>query len=165
MIEVRKNNNRSFTIVLQVFFLSLNLVVNLSRREAGDPDMERIERDVVLHNGATVHIRGCTKQDLERLATFMSSLPLKSRNYLRYDVTNIEILRRRLDEVDGKDHFRLIAVFEDRIVGDITMDREPFGWTRHAAQIRGVVDSKFSDGELGTVLFQALVQLGTPLIV
>jgi len=134
--------------------------MNLSRREGGDSNMDRIDRDVELRSGAGVHIRACTKQDLERLASFLSSLSKERRNYLRYDVTDIEILRARLDQLDEKDHFRLIAETRDRIVGDITMDREPYGWTRHAAQIRGVVDPSFSDDDLGAVLFQALVQLG-----
>ena len=122
--------------------------------------MECIDSDVELRSGTKVHIRACTKQDLERLASFLSSIPKANRTYLRYDVTDIEILRARLDQLDGKDHFRLIAETKDRIVGDITMDREPYGWTRHAAQIRGVIDPSFSGDDLGAVLFQALVQLG-----
>jgi len=99
-------------------------------------------------------------RDLERLAMFFSALPEARRNYLRYNVTDVEMLRSRLGQLDGTDHWRLIAEVGGEIVGDATLDREPYGWTRHVAQIRGVVSPDFDDADVGSVLYTELVHIG-----
>lgn len=99
-------------------------------------------------------------RDLERLAMFFSALPEERRNYLRYNVNDVEILRRRLEQLSGDDHWRLIAEVGGEIVGDATLDRDLFGWKRHVAQIRGVVSPDFDEANLGSVLYTELVQIG-----
>ena len=77
--------------------------------------------------------------DQERMMGFFAELPRDRRNYLRYNVTNPELLKRRLSIVDEQDHWRLIAEVDGKIVGDGSMDREPLGWSHHIADVRIVV--------------------------
>jgi ribosomal protein S18 acetylase RimI-like enzyme len=49
----------------------------------------------------------------------------------------------------------------DEIVGDATMDREPFGWTRHVAEVRAVVFPDFLHQGIGPALFSELAAIGT----
>jgi RimJ/RimL family protein N-acetyltransferase len=78
---------------------------------------------------------------------------------MRYDVTEKQTLQKRLGQLDGEDHFRVVAELEGRIVGDATMDREVHAWTRHVAQIRGVVVPEFREKGLATLLFRELTGL------
>ena len=98
--------------------------------------------------------------DQSRMIEFFSKLPRSLRNYLRYNVTKPELLRRRLSMVDERDHFRLIAEIDGKVVGDGSMDREPFGWTHHIAHVRTVVDPEFKSLGIDTLLLRRLVEFG-----
>ncbi len=120
-----------------------------------------INKQVVLSDGRSLLVREPkVPDDLEKMVTFFSALPTAVRNHLRYSVIDIDFCHNRLKQIDGKDHWRLIAELNDEIVADATMDREPFGWTRHVAQLRSVVNPQFSGLGIESVLFNQLVNLG-----
>jgi GNAT superfamily N-acetyltransferase len=99
-------------------------------------------------------------KDLNSLAEFFASLPRSLQNTMRYNVLDRELLRQRLGQIDGTDHWRLIAEMGGKIVGDATMDREPFGWTRHVAEVRAVVDPQYSLLDIEAALFKELAAMG-----
>jgi RimJ/RimL family protein N-acetyltransferase len=99
-------------------------------------------------------------RDLDSLARFFAALPSSLQNTLRYRVKDKELLRQRLKQIDGTNHWRLIAEIEGKIIGDATMDREPFGWTRHVAEVRAVVDPQYSFHDIEAALFKELAVLG-----
>jgi len=101
------------------------------------------------------------KRDLARLVGFFTGLPPESRKYLRYDVTDLEACRRRLGELDGKNHWRMMAELDGEIVGDATLDRKPEGWTRHVAELRGVIHPNASDLGIGPILFGELLEIAS----
>lgn len=98
--------------------------------------------------------------DVDRLVEFLSGLPADTRQYLRYNVTERETARRRLGQVDSRDHWRLLAEIDGTIVGDATMDRELFNWTRHVAEMRCVVEPEFGRLGVDQLLLGALIRLG-----
>jgi ribosomal protein S18 acetylase RimI-like enzyme len=98
--------------------------------------------------------------DLEALVAFFAGLPPEVRNYLRYDVSDMTTCRRRLKQVDGVDHWRVIAELDGKVVGDVTMDREPFGWSRHVAELRGVVHPEYRYLGIEPILLNQLVKSG-----
>jgi RimJ/RimL family protein N-acetyltransferase len=99
--------------------------------------------------------------DLDRLLEFYAQLPAAVKNHLRYDVgANREIGVARLRQLDGKDHWRLLAELEDgTFIGDGTMDREPFGWTRHVASIRIVVSPDVEQRGVREALCEELLRV------
>ena len=109
-----------------------------------------MEQDVVtckLTDGRTVLIRTPTERDLDKLLGFYRKLPLAVKNHLRYDVgADRETSAGRVRQIDGFSHWRVSAQLqgqEGEFVADGTMDREPFGWTRHVAHVRVVVDPTY----------------------
>jgi RimJ/RimL family protein N-acetyltransferase len=99
-------------------------------------------------------------RDMDRLVAFYSSLPPVVRNYLRCDATDRSVCMRRILEVDNKNHWRLIGEIDGNIVADATLDREPFGWTRHVAHLRVVLDPRFQKMGIKIALFIELVERG-----
>jgi acetyltransferase len=97
--------------------------------------------------------------DLDKIVEFLSSLSATERNFLRYKVTDREICRERLRQLDDENHFRLIAECDGEMVGDATLDREPFAWTQHVAKMRGVITGRCQKKGIGTILFGELVQV------
>lgn len=115
-----------------------------------------------LADGRAVLIRRPTvERDLDRLLSFYADLPEAVRNHLRYDVgRNREVSTARLSQLDGRDHWRLTAELEDgTFVGDGTMDREPFGWTRHIANIRIVVGAGYDKLGVREAIIEELIRL------
>ena len=124
--------------------------------------MEFTAKSVRLADGRELLIRQPkTEEDLDRLVAFFSKLPPQVKNYLRYNVESADFCRYRLDSVDGLDHWRLIAELDGEIVGDATMDREPFGWTRHMAELRAVVDPESENLGIESILYSQLAELGS----
>jgi L-amino acid N-acyltransferase YncA len=99
--------------------------------------------------------------DLRRLVGFFSGLPLESRKYLRYDVTSVEACLERLMQVDGKDHWRLVAELDGRMVGDATLDRKADTWANHVAELRGVIIPGVRRLHIGTILFGELAVIAS----
>jgi hypothetical protein len=98
--------------------------------------------------------------DVQALLRFFSRLPAEQRTYLRYDVTQEDTCRARLKQLDGKDHFRLVAEVDGEIVADGTLDRETFFWSRHVAEVRCVLGPEGLRPEVGRRLLHELVALG-----
>jgi len=113
-----------------------------------------------LSDGRELLIRRPTEVDLDRMLAFFAQLPAAVKNHLRYDVgRDREAGRGRVNQVDGQNHWRLVAEREDgTFVADGTMDREMFGWTRHIADMRIVVDPRFDDKGLREAIAEELVR-------
>lgn len=123
--------------------------------------MGSTNKRVNLKNGREIEIREPrVDRDLGALGTFFKSLPADLRIFLRYNVAETEPLRMRLTQIDDHDHWRLIALAEGRIIGDATLDREPYNWTRHVATVRAVVDPRFKGMGVGKALIKEIVALG-----
>lgn len=100
-------------------------------------------------------------RDLDKLLAFFSALPAEVKNHLRYDVgKDRDAGACRLQQIDGRDHWRLVAELQDgTFVGDGTMDREPFGWTRHIANMRIVVGAGFDALGVREAICEELMRL------
>jgi RimJ/RimL family protein N-acetyltransferase len=98
--------------------------------------------------------------DLDRLYAFFRDLPGEIQNFMRYNLHDHAFLRRRLGQIDGVDHWRVIAEMDGQIVGDGTLDREQYAWTRHVAELRCVVDPRYQHVGISTILCRELVALG-----
>jgi len=123
--------------------------------------MSTKEQVVNLAGGQELTVRQpIPERDLDRLTEFFKRLPNQLRSYLRYNVTDPELCRKRLELVDEKDHWRLVAELHGNIVGEGALDREPFGWTHHLAHVRIVVEPNVRQLGIGTVLLRRLVELG-----
>lgn len=123
--------------------------------------MKQEEKKITLSSGEEVIIRQPSiEADLNRLVGFFSSLPAEIKNNLVYKVSDPEICRERLNQVDGKDHWRFLAEIDGKIAGDATMDRSSVNWTRHVAHIRVVVHPDYWRLGVGTLLCNQLVSVG-----
>jgi len=116
--------------------------------------------DVTLNDGRIMKIYVPDPDaDLDKLVAFLSGLPQSERNNMRYNVTDKKYGAQRLRMVDGVDHWRLLAEVDGAVVGDATMDRSLYQWTRHVADLRCAVDPIYEKLGVRVVLLKALVEL------
>ncbi|MCG6916514.1 MAG: GNAT family N-acetyltransferase [Deltaproteobacteria bacterium] len=121
--------------------------------------VEKYQKECKLKDGKVVLLRPLVKEDREGLFAFFQSLPEELRLYLRHDVTDLEIIKSWTENVDYSRVFPILAFDGDRIVGDVSLHRIPFGWKHHIGTIRVVVSPEYQDKGLGTLLINEIVEL------
>jgi hypothetical protein len=122
--------------------------------------MNRYMTEATLSDGRALRIfEPAVEKDLDKLVAFLSGLPQSERRNMRYNVTDKMYAEQRLRVIDGVDHWRLLAELDGTVVGDATMDRSLYPWTRHVADLRCAVDPGLESLGVRALLLQALVEL------
>ena len=115
-----------------------------------------MERTIVLKDGRAVLIRPLDPGDFDRSLDFFQSLDTTERRYLRRDVTQSEVVRERIREAQTYPVERLVALYDEEIVADGSLEHERFGWGDRIAQIRIIVGPDFRRVGLGTSIARLL---------
>ncbi len=118
-----------------------------------------MNKRVKLKDRSEVLIREMRKDDIDQSLAFFQALPPEDRAYLRRDVTNREIVERTIQAIDSHGITRLVAVADDRIVADGSLELEAQGWKEHIAEIRLIVARPFQRKGLGTLMVRELYLL------
>lgn len=119
--------------------------------------MSTYPKKVLLKNQDAVTIRPVEKRDASLLLEFFRGLPEEDRLFLKDDVTKEEIIQRWMEEIDYSKVFPLIAIIQDKIIGDATLHFSRTGWSKHLAELRCVVARQYQKMGLGTLLMRELV--------
>lgn len=125
--------------------------------------LEEYPKEAILKDGTRVTLRPLEREDAERLAAFFQRIPEDDRWYLRHDVSDPATVRQWALQVDYERVIPIVAVNEERIVGDATLHRRRYGSSRHVGEVRIVIDPDYRSKRLGTWMLLDLVQLATGL--
>jgi len=115
--------------------------------------MEKIE---ALKDGTKVLIRDQTLDDLDILMDFYLALPDQDRRYLRVDVTDLDVVKQRLELSKGGYLFRRGALDNDKIVATGALEIFPDAWRKHQGEIRVIVAEEFRRKGLGMIMMREL---------
>lgn len=115
--------------------------------------MEKIE---TLKDGTVVRIRSLKSKDLDNLMAFFSSLPTGDRKYLRVDVTNKVLIRKRYKTLNKKRISRLIAMHQDKIIAMGALELPEEEWRKHQGELRLFVAKEFRQKGLGMIMVREL---------
>ena len=109
-----------------------------------------------LKDGSAIVIRSLKLDDLERLMAFYAELPEDDRKYLKVDVTDRDVVRRRILLTEQGNVFRLVAFAGDKIAADGMLEGREEAWQRHQGELRVIVDPAFRRRGLGLILMREL---------
>jgi RimJ/RimL family protein N-acetyltransferase len=109
-----------------------------------------------LKDGTAVTLRPPTMDDLERLRQFFLNLPPEDRRYFRVDVTQKEVVERRIRQAESGEAQRLMALVGDEVVGVGGLEFSGEGWHRHLGEIRVIVAQDYRRQKLGALLVSEL---------
>ena len=118
-----------------------------------------MDKTVVLKDGTEVTIRSLKKEDADKFWAFFKKLPSADRVYLRNDVTDRDVVHRRIRELKQNREKALIAVAGERIVADGSLELETHGWKKHIGEIRLVVAHPYQRKGLGMLMARELYLL------
>lgn len=104
-------------------------------------------------------IRPMRPTDENSLREFFRRIPAADRFYLKEDVTSPEVIERWIEHLDYGKVLPLLAIKDDRIIGDGTLHHSRSGARRHVAEIRVVVDPDYRNLGVGRGLLRCLADV------
>jgi L-amino acid N-acyltransferase YncA len=109
-----------------------------------------------LKDGTAVVIRDLKSEDLDGLMMFYAALPEEDRKYLKVNVTDRDIVRKRMALVEQGNVIRLVALAGSRILADAMLEVSFEEWRRHQGELRVIVAPDFRHKGLGLVMMREL---------
>jgi acetyltransferase len=113
---------------------------------------------VMLADGTRILIRPLTHDDKDALIALFEPLGPEDLNLMRSDVKNRELVASWVDNLDYKKTLPLVAVSNDRIVGDTTLHFRG-GPERHIADVRIFLSKEFRRRGLGSAMLRAAIDV------
>lgn len=121
--------------------------------------VEEYPKEGSLKSGQRVVLRPMTVGDRDRLLEFFLNLPLEDRLFLKDDVTNPKVIENWTTRLDYEQTLPILALTDNRIIGDATLHRDRFGWSRHVGEVRIVTDRSLRRRGLGRLLAREIFLL------
>jgi RimJ/RimL family protein N-acetyltransferase len=106
-----------------------------------------------------VIVRPLVSEDAFRLAEFFSRIPEEDRFYLKEDVTSAEVIGNWAQHIDYDRVVPLVALIGEEIVADATLHRHRAGARRHIGEIRAVVDPRYRNRGIGSLMVREVVDI------
>jgi RimJ/RimL family protein N-acetyltransferase len=113
---------------------------------------------LTLKDGARVLLRLLTIEDRDRLIDMFAPVSPEDLKYIRDPVIDAETVGRWVDQLDYTHVIPLVAVFQDRLVGDATLHIRK-GSARHMGDVRIFLVKEFRRRGLGTHMLRTVVEL------
>jgi L-amino acid N-acyltransferase YncA len=113
---------------------------------------------VTLADGTRILFRPLVQADKDALIKLFEPISADDHKLMRNDVRDHAIVGAWAEQVDYKRVFPLVAVVNDRIVGDATLHFRQ-GPGRHIADVRIFLSKEFRRRGLGTALLRALLEV------
>ena len=113
---------------------------------------------VTLSDGTRVLLRPLTAEDKNALIALFEPIGPDDLKLMRNDVRNRELVASWAEKVDYKKVLPLVAVVNERIVGDVTLHFH-IGPGRHIADLRIFLSKEFRRRGLGTAMLRAIIDV------
>jgi L-amino acid N-acyltransferase YncA len=120
-------------------------------------------KEAILDDGTPITLRPMIKDDGQSLVKYFQALPPEDRLCLKEDVTDPQVIKNWIYELDYDNIMPLLAWHNGDIVGDATLHFNPIGWTRHQGEVRLTTSTQYRVRGLGTILVQNLTDIATEL--
>jgi RimJ/RimL family protein N-acetyltransferase len=119
-----------------------------------------MRKKIVLKDRTKVLIRSLKMEDLDKSLRFFRALPEEDRAYLRVDVTKRAIVKKRIASITSQNMIRLIAIVDNDIIADGSLEFERDSWEKHVAELRLIVARPFQRKGLGMLMARELFSIG-----
>ena len=104
-------------------------------------------------------IRPLDSEDVFHLSDFFERIPEEDRYYLKEDVTSAEVIENWVNHIDYDRVVPLVALVGEEIIADATLHRHRAGARRHIGEVRVVVDPKYRNLGIGSLMVREVVDI------
>ncbi|MBU0704784.1 MAG: GNAT family N-acetyltransferase [Chloroflexi bacterium] len=120
--------------------------------------LARYRKIKTLANGSRLLLRPLTKEDKQGLVDLFARASQQDLQYFRDDASDPSVVESWVDNLDLQGVFPLVAIVDDKIVGDATLH---FGkrYHRHLAWVRIFLDRTYRRQGIGTLMLRTLIEI------
>ena len=120
-------------------------------------DVSEYPKSLNVDGGQELIMRPVEETDEQALIRFFRELSEKDRRFLKDDVTDEAVIKRWMVGLDFDRVFPLLALHNGEVVGDATLHRNRYGWSRHVGEVRAVVSKEWPRRGVAQALIRELV--------
>ena len=122
-------------------------------------DINTYQKEAKLKDGTKVLLRPMVPEDQDALYEFFKAVPREDARYLRDDVSSRLLIEKWAKNLDYSKTLPILALKDDAIIADATINRRRFGWKWHLGTVRVFVHKEYRDVGLGHLMLDELVDI------
>jgi GNAT superfamily N-acetyltransferase len=121
--------------------------------------LQQFPKTVELKGGLKCVLRPLRRQDEQPFHEFFLAVPERERMFLKHRVTDPEVIREWCTNIDLGHNLPLLAVIDQRIVGNATLHQKLGGWKRHIGRISVLVHPNYRNRGIARALVAEQIEL------
>ena len=122
-------------------------------------DINTYQKETQLKDGTKILLRPMVAEDQDALYEFFKAVPREDARYLRDDVGSRLVVEKWAKNLDYEKTLPILAIKDDAIIGDVTINRRRSGWKWHLGTVRIFVHKDYRDIGLGHLMIEELVDI------
>jgi L-amino acid N-acyltransferase YncA len=122
-------------------------------------DINAYQKETKLKDGTKVLLRPMVPEDQDALYEFFKAVPREDARYLRDDVSSRLLVEKWAKNLNYEKTLPILALKDDAVIGDATINRRRSGWKHHLGTVRVFVHKEYRDVGLGHLMIEELVDI------
>ncbi|MBW2670071.1 MAG: GNAT family N-acetyltransferase [Deltaproteobacteria bacterium] len=122
-------------------------------------DLNTYQRETKLKDGTKVLLRPMVAEDQDALYEFFKGVARDVARYLRDDVSSRFVVEKWAKNLDYEKTLPILAIEDDAIIADATLNRRRSGWKHHLGTVRIFVHRDYRDFGLGHLMIKEIVDI------
>jgi len=122
-------------------------------------EVQKYPKDIKLKDGSKSKLRPLRKDDEKGFHEFFSAVPERERMFIKHRITDTQVIKGWCENIDLNRHFPLLALIDNKIVGDVTLHQQQGGWKRHVGRVSVLVLPQYRGRGLARALVGEVVEL------
>ena len=119
-------------------------------------DLNKYQKEAHLKDGTKILLRPMVIEDQEALYEFFKAVPEEEARYLRDDVKSRLLVETWAKNLDYGKTLPVLALKDDTIIADATINRRRSGWKWHLGTVRVFVHNDYRNLGLGKLMVDEL---------
>jgi len=122
-------------------------------------DINTYKKEAKLKDGTKVLLRSMVSKDQDALYEFFKAVPKEDVKYLRDDVSSRLLIEKWAKNLNYEKTLPILALKDDAIIGDATINRRRSGWKYHLGTVRVFVHKDYRNVGLGHTMIDELADI------
>jgi L-amino acid N-acyltransferase YncA len=122
-------------------------------------DLNTYQKEAILKDGTKILIKPMVAEDQEALYEFFKAVSEEEARYLRDDVKSKTVIENWVRKLDYNKTLPILAIKDDIIIADATINRRQSGWKWHLGTIRIFVHNEYRNIGLGQLMLDEILRI------
>jgi GNAT superfamily N-acetyltransferase len=121
--------------------------------------VEEFPTEIELRGGLRCVLRPLEAADEKAFHQFFLAVPERERLFIKHRVTEPAVIHEWCQHIDLGRNFPLLAIVDDKIVGDATLHQQLGGWRRHVGRVSVLVHPAYRARGLAKALISESLEI------